>query len=331
MDRWLEDIRSSNVKKPLPILSFPAVRLAGVGVEELVRSSDLQAECMKLVADRCGAAAALGPMDLSVEAEAFGAAVRFSHDEVPTVTGRLVENAAQAAALKAPEVGAGRTGIYVKGAALAAKLITDRPVFGGVIGPFSLSGRLMDMTEIMVKCFDEPETVHAVLAGAAEFITRYIIAFKQAGADGVIMAEPAAGLLSPRLNDEFSTAYVGKVISAVQDERFIVVYHNCGNTLPLVESLVSNGAKAYHFGNAVDMPELLKRMPSDRVVMGNVDPSGQFRNGTPESIRAATAALMERCSGYPNWVPSSGCDIPPLAPWENIDAFFKAVRDFYAN
>jgi uroporphyrinogen decarboxylase len=26
---------------------------------------------------------------------------------------------------------------------------------------------------------------------------------------------------------------------------------------------------------------------------------------------------------------SSGCDIPPLSPWENIEAFFAAVREFY--
>ena len=35
-----------------------------------------------------------------------------------------------------------------------------------------------------------------------------------------------------------------------------------------------------------------------------------------------------RCK-YPNFVISSGCDIPPASKWENIDAFFKAVDEFY--
>lgn len=330
MVHWLETVKTSRVKKPLPILSFPAIQLANITVTELIGSSDTQANCMRLVAERCGTAASVSMMDLSVEAEAFGAAIRFSESEVPTVTGKLIETAEQAEALKVPEVGAGRTGLYIEAIRKAAQRIADRPVLAGVIGPFSLSGRLMDMTEIMLRCFEEPETVHTVLAKAAAFITKFILAYKAAGANGVVMAEPAAGLLSPRFNDEFSTHYVRQIIEAVQDESFIVVYHNCGNTLPLIKSLLTNGAKAYHFGNAVDMAEVLKLMPEDKIVLGNVEPAGQFRNGTPESVRETTLSLMDRCAGHANWVPSSGCDIPPLSPWENIDAFFQAVSDYYA-
>lgn len=330
MYHWLESIKTSRVKKPLPILSFPAIQLARISVTELIGDSDRQANCMRLVAERCDTAASVSMMDLSVEAEAFGAAIRFSESEVPTVTGKLIETAEQADMLKVPDVGAGRTGIYIEAIRKAAQLIANRPVLAGVIGPFSLAGRLMDMTEIMLRCFEEPETVHTVLAKATEFITKYILAYKAAGANGVVMAEPAAGLLSPRFNDEFSTRYVRQIIEAVQDENFIVVYHNCGNTIPLVKSLLTNGAKAYHFGNAIDMAEMLKLIPEDKVVLGNLEPAGQFRNGTPESVRETATSLMERCSGYMNWVPSSGCDLPPLSPWENIDAFFQAVHDYYA-
>jgi uroporphyrinogen decarboxylase len=51
--------------------------------------------------------------------------------------------------------------------------------------------------------------------------------------------------------------------------------------------------------------------------------------GDPETVRRATRELMAECAAYPNFVPSSGCDMPPLTPWENIDAFFEAVEDFY--
>jgi uroporphyrinogen decarboxylase len=54
-----------------------------------------------------------------------------------------------------------------------------------------------------------------------------------------------------------------------------------------------------------------------------------MRNGTPESIREATLGLLEECSDYPNYVISTGCDVPPLSKWENIDAFFDAVDEFY--
>lgn len=64
--------------------------------------------------------------------------------------------------------------------------------------------------------------------------------------------------------------------------------------------------------------------------MGNVDPAVQFRNGTPESVKKETKRILRECTAYPNFVISSGCDIPPQSPWENIDAFFAAVEEFYA-
>ena len=60
--------------------------------------------------------------------------------------------------------------------------------------------------------------------------------------------------------------------------------------------------------------------------MGNVDPASQFANGTPESMTQATRYLMERCGHFGNFIPSSGCDIPAHSSWENIKAFFEALR-----
>ena len=112
-------------------------------------------------------------MDLSVEAECFGSQIRVTDDEVPTVIGSVVNTMEDAQALQVPQVGAGRTGLYVEAISKALKLITDRPIFASVIGPYSLAGRLMDMTQIMMNCFDEPEMVHATLEKATEFILAY--------------------------------------------------------------------------------------------------------------------------------------------------------------
>lgn len=330
MKQWIRDLVAAPAKKAMPVLSFPGVQLMGITVKDLIQSSDYQAQAMKLVADRTPAAASVSLMDLSVEAECFGATIHVSDDEVPTVTGAVVDSGEAAQALQVPEVGACRTGIYIEAIKKAAEMITDRPVFAGVIGPYSLAGRLMDVTEIMYTCYDEPETVHTVLEKVTEFLIQYCLAYKEAGANGVVMAEPLAGLLSPALADEFSCAYVKKIVDAVQSDDFIVIYHNCGNAVNrMVNEVVSAGCAAYHFGNAVKMEEMMAQMPADIPAMGNVDPAGQFRGGTPESIREETLAIMNACCKYPNFVISSGCDIPPASKWENIDAFFKAVDEFY--
>ena len=61
------------------------------------------------------------------------------------------------------------------------------------------------------------------------------------------------------------------------------------------------------------------------VLRGNLDPSSAFRFGTPDQIAAQTRALMRDIDGAP-WIVSSGCDIPPGTPEENLAAFAEAVR-----
>ncbi|MCI8693320.1 MAG: methyltransferase [Lachnospiraceae bacterium] len=330
MKKWLEELRLSPVKKALPVLSFPAVQLLGISVKELISDSDRQAKGMQLIAEQTDSAAAVSLMDLSVEAECFGSRIRVTDKEVPTVVGRIVHDEEEADALEVPKVGSARSGLYVETIEKAVKLITDRPVFAGAIGPFSLAARLLDVAEIMMDCYDEPEMVEKVLEKSAAFIIEYCRAFKEAGANGVVLAEPVTGLLSPALAEEFSTPYVKKIVDAVQDDTFLVIYHNCGNnTVQMMDSILETGSAAYHFGNAVDMKKILEKVPEHTVVMGNVDPAGEFCNGTPESIRSATMELLGRCGEYPNFVISSGCDIPPLSKWENINAFYAAVSEYY--
>lgn len=329
MRKWVHDCINAPVKKAMPILSFPGIRLTGHKVDEMVRSGHLQAVCMEAIARKFDTAVAFSLMDLSVEAEAFGSPIHYSDDEVPTVTAALIHDAEEAEALQVPDVGAGRTGECVSGIREVSGLITDRPVMAGIIGPYSLAGRLLDMTEIMILCFEEPELVETVLEKATEFLIKYARAFKDAGANGIAIAEPAAGLLSPGLIETFSTPYVQRICEAVEDDSFMVLYHNCGNVVPLLENIKKIGAGGYSFGNAVDLEETLKVIPEDRIVIGNIDPAGIIRNGTPEQIRKETFALMERCCRYPNFVISSGCDIPPMTPIENIEAFFQAVEEFY--
>jgi uroporphyrinogen decarboxylase len=330
MKQWVNDMILETEKKPMPILSFPAIQLLQITVRELISNSDLQAEGMRLVAERADSLVSVSLMDLSLEAECFGAEIRYFDNEVPTVIGSVVSTLEDAKRLKIPNIGSGRTTVYLDAIEKAVTMINDRPVLAGVIGPFSLAGRLMDVTEAMIYCYDDPDMVHTILEKVTQFIINYILEYKKIGANGVVIAEPLAGLLSPGLAAEFSADYVKKVVDAVQDDSFIVVYHNCGNaTIQQIDSILATGAPMVHFGNAIQMEAMMEHIPPHILAAGNIDPAAQFRNGTPESIRSTTTELLNKCKKYPNFVLSSGCDIPPLSKWENIDAFFEAAKETY--
>ena len=326
MQRWVEHLK--NNKKVLPILSFPAVQKLNCSVKELLYDSHLQAQAMKLIVDECDLPAGLGLMDLSIEAECFGANIKYSDNELPTVIGALIEDSADE--LVIPSVHSKRAEVYIQAMKEAKNIITDRPVIAGMIGPFSLAGRLLDVSEALILCYEDPDLVHDVLEKVTQFLIEYGKAFKEVGANGVIMAEPLAGILSPALVQEFSSDYSKRIVEALQDDDFIVIYHNCGNnTLKMVDSLVSIGCPIYHFGNAIDMKEMLELMPENKIVLGNIDPAGVLRDGSVDKVKESVETLLEACGSKQNFILSSGCDIPYSTPWENIKCFLDIGNHYY--
>lgn len=336
---WFASLADPATKKAMPILSFPCVQFMGINVGQLVKASEYQGNGMAKVAERFPSAASVSMMDLSVEAEVFGSTVVFKDDEVPSVTGAIIENEDDADALEIPELPeslddavervGGRCVTYARAISIAKEKITDRPVFAGVIGPFSLAGRLMDMTEIMVNCYAGPDMVEATVEKCTQFITKYIRLMRSAGADGVVMAEPAAGLLSPAFNAQFSVPFVRRIIEETKTDDFVFIYHNCGNVVPAqIEDILTLDADAYHFGNAIDLPALSEKIPDDVVFMGNIDPVGIFC-GDADAAYAATMDLLKKIGHRKNFVPSSGCDVPAHANLAAADAFYKAVEDYY--
>lgn len=328
MDQWRGNILASNARYAFPIMTYVGLALTDLTVIDVVRDGQKQARCMQALAARYPSAGFVTIMDLSVEAEAFGAQVKFAEHEPPTVVGQLVPDRTAALALSIPEIGAGRTAVYLDAAGRAAAAIPDRPVFGCCIGPFSLAGRLCDMTRIFMNLLSDPDMVHIVLEKCTQFLIDYAKAYKTAGTHGIFIAEPAAGLISPAQCDEFSSRYVSRIVAAVQDENFMVVLHNCGNTKKLVPAMLSTAAQGLHFGNAVNLIDILPQIPEHILAFGNLDPATLFKQGTPVEVKTKTSALLACMSDYRNFVPSSGCDIPPGTPTSSIEAFFDAVEEY---
>lgn len=331
MQDWAKGLMNSKKRSVLPIMTHPGIEMIGRTVYDAVTDGRVHFEAIKAVNEAYPqSAAATVIMDLTVEAEAFGCEISFPKNEVPSVVGRLVTDYDSVAKLEVPNLTKGRVPQYLLANKLAAENITDKPTLAGCIGPFSLAGRLFDMTEIMVACYVEPQTIELLLQKCTEFIKKYCLEFKKVGANGVVIAEPAAGLLS---NDDclkFATPYLKEIVEAVQDESFLVVLHNCGNTGHCTQSMVATGAWAQHFGNKIDMVKALEDTPSDLLVMGNLDPVALFKMASPAEMKAATAELLERTKDYPNFVLSSGCDTPPEVPAANIAAFYEALDEFNA-
>lgn len=330
MNSFIQQLLNSDKRIAIPIMTHPGIEAIGKNVIDAVTDGEVHYQAIKNVTETYDTTACTVIMDLTVEAEAFGCAISMPEHEVPSVTGRLVCDEESVNRLQVPSLSAGRMPEYLKANRLAVENIKDKAVLSGCIGPFSLAGRLYDMSEIMVGIYIEPDVLKTLLDKCTEYITLYCKELKAIGATGVIMAEPAAGLLSNEDCLEYSTVYVKQIVEAVQDDNFTVVLHNCGNKGHCTQAMIDSGAAALHFGNAVNMVETLEQCPSNLVVMGNIDPVGILKQATPEEVYRITADLLAKTAQYKNFVISSGCDMPPFVPDVNIKAFYRAIADFNA-
>ena len=104
-------------------------------------------------------------------------------------------------------------------------------------------------------------------------------------------------------------------------------------------SIARNYTKKYYKGiyfyllMGLFIPSQVIMLPVTKLMtnLNLLNRQGLIRNGTPEMVRKETRELLERCGKYPNFVIASGCDIPPMSPLENIQAFFDTVAEFYEN
>jgi uroporphyrinogen decarboxylase len=75
------------------------------------------------------------------------------------------------------------------------------------------------------------------------------------------------------------------------------------------------------------MSVMLQKIPEHIIVMGNIDPAKEIKGHT-QSVRKATLETLEKCSHHPNFV-IHRVRYPSASSWENIDAFFGAVKEYY--
>lgn len=327
MKQWLADARKMAKKKPMPVLSYPASARLGISIASMTENARVQADTMLYLMRELDMPMAITSMDLALEASCFGAPV--SHEGVPAVSSMILESMDDVDALQVP----GEEIILEKSPYLEAIRLVKaemqtsgdvRPIIAGISGPFSLAGQLRGVTDIMMDCYDEPELLEELVQKTTEFLCVYANLLKEAGADMLLLAEPLAGVVSPTMAEQFSHPFVKKMIESVQDDSFAVIYHNCGAGVPrMLEDLAGLGAMIYHFGNVIDLSEALENMPKTVMVMGNVDPAGIVAHGSVESVRQAVDTLIQKCGSYENFWLSTGCDVPPDAPWENLVEFMK--------
>ncbi len=309
----------------MPLVGQPGVKLTGSTLWQNESNAELQYRTIRALYDHIQPDGVFTLMDLSVEAGAVGLPVVFPLNEPPTVTGHPVASGEDLKRLRAvnPRFD-GRVHTYVETMRrIAEDASVSVPKGAYVAGPFALAGLMMGATEIAMATLTDPDLVHEVLGFATDVIARYAAMLREAGADMIAMLEPTAVILSPHAFETFSGTYIRKLVQAV-DTNWIL--HICGNTTHLIDQMCALSVQGLSLDADVDLPRIAPQVPESVVILGNVDPVHVIARGTPERVRSSTLELLDAMDGVPNFVLSTGCDVPYEAPLENITALVDIAK-----
>jgi uroporphyrinogen decarboxylase len=320
--RLIDVIRQNPRRLVMPLMGFPGIQLTHSTIWQNIFNSELQSRTMRALVDRFEPDGAFFMMDLAVEAGAIGLPVNFSLNDSPTVSAHPVRDVSDLVQFRVLNpLHDGRIRAYLD----AMRRMQDWDGLTGayVTGPFTLAGLMMGATEIAMATLDQPDLVHAAAEFSLEVVIPYARALMDAGADMICILEPTAMFLSPTAFRTFSGAYVSRLIDAIET---MTLLHICGDTAHLVDAMCETGADGLSLDAPMDFPATAERIPEAVVLVGNVDPVEVMSQGTPERVRASVEALLSRMAPYPNFILSTGCDLPPETPLANIQAFMDAGR-----
>lgn len=206
----------------------------------------------------------------------------------------------------------------------------EKAVLSCICGPFTAAGTMFGTGPFMLQIAKKNKKLPELLEFTTRVITTLTKLYYENGADLFLIAEPTSSgdMISPRTYKQYVTPYFTKFMENLQGEIPIIM-HICGKAGKRVDEVKNYGVKAFSVDSMVDMEEMLAKAEHRMCMMGNLSPSDQMVQGTPESVYEESMRLLSlgKANGG-GFLLSTGCDYPAGAPAENARAMVKAAIDF---
>lgn len=207
-------------------------------------------------------------------------------------------------------------------------------VWGDQAGCWQHACCLMDVSELILRCVDQPDWVHELLNILLNKKLRFIASMKGAKFDLVETGGGAASstVISPSLHKEFCAPYDRKMHDALHDLGLMVSYHTCGGTRGIEELIVGNAADASEtlapvsIGGNQEPWEFKRKVGNRLAVIGGVDQFNVLTSGTPQEIRTGVHTLFEKVGQAGGYI-CSASDHFFDAPAENLRTFAEAAKE----
>lgn len=271
--------------------------------------------------------------DILTIPDAMGQGLYFETGEGPRFK-KVVSNMADIEALPIPDAEQDLGYVMDAVRAIRGELNGRVPLIGFSGSPWTLAtymvegGSSRDFRKSKAMLYDNPQAMHALLDKLAQSITVYLNGQIKAGAQAVQIFDSWGGALSAAAYQEFSLAYMKKIVDGLireHDGRPVpVILFTKGGGLWL-ESMAETGAEALGLDWTCDIGSARARVGDKVALQGNMDPA--VLHAKPAAIRAEVARILAAYGQGCGHVFNLGHGITPEIDPAHVQAFFEAVAE----
>ncbi|WP_041524196.1 uroporphyrinogen decarboxylase [Gilvimarinus agarilyticus] len=211
------------------------------------------------------------------------------------------------------------------------------PLIGFSGSPWTLAtymiegGSSKDFRRAKQMLYNQPELMHQLLDTLAESVIVYLNAQIEAGAQAVQIFDTWGGALSHAAYQEFSLAYLDKIVKGLIREREgrrvpVILFTKGGGQW--LEAMADTGADALGLDWTTDIGAARARVGSRVALQGNMDPTILYAK--PDRIRQEVGTILQSFGTGPGHIFNLGHGITPEVDPEHAGAFIRAVHDLSA-
>lgn len=312
---------------------YRATRGQAGGIMDLFSNPELACEVTLQPLERFDLDAAILFSDILTVPDAMDLGLYFAEGEGPKFKSP-VRTEADVAALKV--VDPHRDLPYVIDAVtLIRSELKDRvPLIGFSGSPWTLAtymvegGTTRDFAHIKTMLYTQPDAMHAMLSVLADSVAAYLNAQIEAGAQAVQIFDTWGGVLSAAAYEEYSLAYMRRIIGQLKRE------HN-GESIPVIvftkngglwlNTIAECGADCIGLDWTMDIGAARRQVGANIALQGNMDPA--ILRASPERIRQEVGQILAAHGPQPGHVFNLGHGITPDINPEHAKAFIDAVHE----
>ena len=272
--------------------------------------------------------------DILTIPDAMGLGLSFAEGEGPRFA-RPVRSAADIARLGVPDP---ETELrYVMDAVRLIRRELDGrvPLIGFAGSPWTLACYMVegagsrDFAGVKAMAWNDPASLHRLLATLAQAVTDYLAAQAAAGAQALMVFDTWGGLLAPAMFAEFSLRYLAEIAQRLRAPPLagalpLILFAKGVHGAGQLEALADTGCAALGVDWTLPIAEARARVGARVALQGNLDPAAL--HAQPDILRREVAALLHACGPHPGHVFNLGHGITPEVDPEHVAVLVEAVH-----